>query len=80
MKKRYLAHHFHSERGNFGITNFMWDRLFGTYYPDPKTFPESATTFNLGYTGEEAERYPWVAVLSDLTIRKGAAQERAELR
>ncbi|MDA0652776.1 MAG: sterol desaturase family protein [Proteobacteria bacterium] len=86
MKKRHLAHHFHSERGNFGITNFMWDRLFGTYYPDPKTFPVSATTFNLGYTAEEAERYPWVAELSGLTIANdaaqanGAAQQRADLR
>ena len=80
MKKRHLAHHFHSERGNFGITNFMWDRLFGTYYPDPKNFPESPTTFNLGYTGEEAVRYPWVAELSGLTIGEGAAQEGADLR
>ncbi len=80
LKKRYLAHHFHSERGNFGITNFMWDRLFGTYYPDPKTCPESSTIFNLGYTGQEAERYPWVAELSGLTVGKGAAQERADLR
>ena len=86
MKKRHLAHHFHSERGNFGITNFMWDRLFGTYYSDPKSFPVSATTFNLGYTAEAAERYPWVAELSDLTIANdaadtnGAAQQRADLR
>jgi sterol desaturase/sphingolipid hydroxylase (fatty acid hydroxylase superfamily) len=80
MKKRHLAHHFHSERGNFGITNFIWDRLFGTCYPDSKTFPESPTTFNLGYTGEEAERYPWVAELSGLTIGGGAAQEGADLR
>lgn len=80
MKKRHLAHHFHSERGNYGITNFMWDRLFGTYYPDPKTFPESPTTFNLGYAGEEMERYPWVAQLSGLTIGGGGARERADLR
>lgn len=80
MKKRHLAHHFHSERGNFGITNFLWDRLFCTYYPDPKTFPESPTTFNLGYTGEEAERYPWVAELSGLTLSGSAPRERADLR
>ena len=80
MKKRHLAHHFHSERGNFGITNFLWDRLLGTYYPDPKTFPESPTTFNLGYTDDEARRYPWVAELSGLTIGDGSLQRRAELR
>ena len=80
MKKRHLAHHFHSERGNFGITNFMWDRLFSTYYPDPKNFPESPTTFNLGYTEEEAARYPWVAELSGLNIVGGLAQERIDRR
>lgn len=80
MKKRHLAHHFHSERGNYGITNFMWDRVFGTYYPDPKTFPESPTTFNLGYTGEEAQRYPWVAELSGLPLGGEAPRERADLR
>lgn len=79
MKKRHLAHHFHSERGNFGITNFMWDRLFGTYYPDPKTFPESPTTFNLGYTEEEAERYPWVADLTGLSPSGRGPQVRPDL-
>ena len=80
MKKRHLAQHFHSERGNFGITNFLWDRLLGTYYPDPKTFPESPTTFNLGYTDDEARLYPWVAELSGLTIGDGSLQRRAQLR
>jgi sterol desaturase/sphingolipid hydroxylase (fatty acid hydroxylase superfamily) len=79
MKKRHLAHHFHSEKGNYGITNFMWDRLFGTYYPDPKTFPESPTTFNLGYTEAEAARYPWVAELSGPPADEAAARETARL-
>lgn len=64
IKKAHLAHHFHNEQGNFGITNFFWDRLFGTYYPEPKLRPKSATVFNIGYTEEMAERYPWVARLS----------------
>ncbi len=32
IKQRHLSHHFHNEDGNYGITNYFWDRLFGTYY------------------------------------------------
>ncbi len=79
IKKRHLAHHFHSEKGNFGITNFLWDRLFGTLYKDPKSIPRSRTVFNLGYVEEEALRFPWVANLSgplraEAPARKGAPQ------
>lgn len=64
MKKRHMAHHFHDERGNYGITNYFWDRAFRTFY-DRRDRPEkSATVFNLGYTPEVAKRYPWVARLS----------------
>ncbi len=66
MKKLHLAHHFHSEKGNYGITNFLWDRMLGTYYGQPKRFPRSETVFNLGYTEEQSERYPWVARLSGI--------------
>lgn len=66
LKRHHLAHHFHSERGNFGITSMFWDRIFGTYYGDPKSFPRSETVFNLGYTGPETARFPWVAKLSDI--------------
>jgi sterol desaturase/sphingolipid hydroxylase (fatty acid hydroxylase superfamily) len=64
MKARHMAHHFHDESGNFGITNFFWDRLFGTFYARPDRPQKSATVFNLGYTPEVAERYPHVARLS----------------
>jgi sterol desaturase/sphingolipid hydroxylase (fatty acid hydroxylase superfamily) len=64
MKQRHMAHHFHDETGNFGITNFFWDRLFGTSYEKVSQRRKSATVFNLGYTPEVAERYPWVAKLS----------------
>jgi sterol desaturase/sphingolipid hydroxylase (fatty acid hydroxylase superfamily) len=64
MKARHMAHHFHDERGNFGITNYFWDRLFGTYYERIVKEKKSETVFNLGYTPEVAERYPWVAQLS----------------
>src|SRR5262249_39546922 len=49
IKRLHLAHHFHSERGNFGIVSFLPDRLFGTFYNDARSAPKSATVFNLGY-------------------------------
>lgn len=64
MKQRHMAHHFHDETGNFGITNYLWDRVFGTFYERIERAKKSPTVFNLGYTPEVAERYPWVAELS----------------
>lgn len=64
MKVRHMEHHFHDEDGNFGITNFAWDRLFGTLYARKDRPQKSATVFNLGYTEEQAVRYPRVAQLS----------------
>lgn len=64
MKARHMEHHFHDEDGNFGITNFMWDKLFGTYYQRGERPEKSETVFNLGYTPEAAEQWPWVAKLS----------------
>ena len=32
MKQRHMEHHFFDENGNFGITNYLWDRMLGTYY------------------------------------------------
>jgi sterol desaturase/sphingolipid hydroxylase (fatty acid hydroxylase superfamily) len=71
IKQLHLAHHFHNEQGNYGITSFFWDRLFGTHYGMPKNATKSATVFNLGYTEAMAERYPWVADLSDNTRGDG---------
>ncbi len=64
IKRLHLAHHFHSECGNFGITSFLWDRLLSTYYAKPGLVPRSATVRNLGYDAAEHERYPWVAELT----------------
>jgi sterol desaturase/sphingolipid hydroxylase (fatty acid hydroxylase superfamily) len=64
MKARHMAHHFHDESGNFGITTFFWDKVFRTYYDRPERPVKSLTVFNLGYTPEVAERWPWVARLS----------------
>lgn len=64
IKKLHLAHHFHDERGNYGITNYALDRLLRTYYQGPRSKARSATVFNLGYTEDEARLYPWVARLT----------------
>jgi sterol desaturase/sphingolipid hydroxylase (fatty acid hydroxylase superfamily) len=64
MKRRHMAHHFHDERGNFGITSFWPDRLFGTLYEREERPSKSKTVFNLGYTEDVALRFPWVARLS----------------
>jgi len=64
MKQRHMAHHFHDETGNFGITNFFWDRLFRTSYARVSERKKSPTVFNLGYTPEVALKYPKVAALS----------------
>jgi sterol desaturase/sphingolipid hydroxylase (fatty acid hydroxylase superfamily) len=29
MKHRNMEHHYFDESGNFGITNYVWDRIFG---------------------------------------------------
>src|SRR3546814_3681823 len=47
MKARHMAHHFHDEKGNYGITNFFWDRLFGTFYERHERKEKSPTVFNL---------------------------------
>ncbi|MCB1969824.1 MAG: sterol desaturase family protein [Geminicoccaceae bacterium] len=64
IKRRHLAHHFHSEHGNFGITQNMFDHVFGTFYAQPKDVPRSDTVHNLGYAGPLRDKYPWVAELS----------------
>ena len=72
IKRQHLAHHFHSEKGNFGITSYFCDRLFGIYYDRSKDMPRSATVFNIGYTADEASRYPWVERLSNGIRRDGS--------
>ena len=54
-------HHFHDEVGNYGITSFGVDRLLGTYYGSARDRHRSPHVFNLGYTVQEADRFPWVA-------------------
>lgn len=63
IKRLHLMHHFHNEKGNYGITNFFWDRLLGTCYERNHEIACSETVSNLGYTDQERRRYPWVAEL-----------------
>jgi sterol desaturase/sphingolipid hydroxylase (fatty acid hydroxylase superfamily) len=64
IKKRHLAHHFHNEHGNYGITSNIWDRVFKTIYDQPRAVPRSPTAHNLGYDGAARRRFPWVGKLS----------------
>jgi sterol desaturase/sphingolipid hydroxylase (fatty acid hydroxylase superfamily) len=64
IKKHHMAHHFHNETGNFGITSTFIDHLVGTYYEDREDRPRSMHTYDLGYDDAEALRYPWVAARS----------------
>jgi sterol desaturase/sphingolipid hydroxylase (fatty acid hydroxylase superfamily) len=77
MKRRHMAHHFHDENGNYGITTFFWDKLFGTWYDRPERPEKSPTVFNLGYTPEVAEQYPYVAELSG-GVATGHPRERVK--
>jgi len=64
LKKLHMAHHFHNETGNFGITNFLCDWIFGTIYKKNNEKPRSETVFNLGYDESIAIKYPYVAELT----------------
>ena len=78
IKRRHVAHHFHNENGNHGISEFFWDRVFGTFYDEAKDIERTQTARNLGYTSEMAEKYPWVKELTDAdTHRTGAKRARA---
>ncbi len=65
IKRLHLLHHFHNENGNYGITNYFWDKVTGTFYGQSGDIPSSETVFNLGYSEKESLRYPWVAQLSE---------------
>tara|TARA_B100001939_G_scaffold347117_1_gene367763 strand:- start:949 stop:1761 length:813 start_codon:yes stop_codon:yes gene_type:complete len=64
IKKLHVMHHFQNEKVNYGIMSFWLDKLFGTYQDNPAELEKSPTVFDLGYTAEMAEKYPWVARMS----------------
>ena len=66
---RVLQVHFHSENGNYGIVTDELDRVLGTEYEVGTGMGPSPTVRNLGYTSEEAKKYPWVAELDQAQSR-----------
>lgn len=76
MKQRHNEHHYFDEDGNYGITNYAWDRILGTYYEKKDRPTRSPTVFNLGYTEDVAVHYPWVKMLSG-GIASGHPRRRA---
>nr|WP_230292109.1 sterol desaturase family protein [Croceicoccus sp. Ery5] len=64
MKQRHVEHHYFDEDGNYGITNYFWDRVLGTYYEKKDRPKRSATVFNLGYDEAVAAKWPYVKDLS----------------
>ncbi|MDE2302317.1 MAG: sterol desaturase family protein [Sphingomonadales bacterium] len=76
QKQRHNEHHYFDEDGNFGITNYFFDRVFGTFYEKKERPTRSETVFNLGYTEEVAARWPRVKQLSG-GIASGHPRRRA---
>jgi sterol desaturase/sphingolipid hydroxylase (fatty acid hydroxylase superfamily) len=79
MKQRHIEHHYFDEDGNYGITNYVWDRILGTFYEKKDRPDRSPTVFNLGYTEDVASDYPWVKKLSG-GIATGHPRRRAVAR
>jgi sterol desaturase/sphingolipid hydroxylase (fatty acid hydroxylase superfamily) len=59
-RQEHSLHHYVDENRNYGITTAIADRLFGTRIGDKKELKRSPTARNLGYTGEFADRYPYL--------------------
>ncbi|KPF80410.1 fatty acid hydroxylase [alpha proteobacterium AAP81b] len=78
MKARHMAHHFHDETGNFGITSFVMDRALGTFYARAERPNKSPSVFNLGYSEEVARTYPYVKELSGGIIATGHPRKRQD--
>jgi sterol desaturase/sphingolipid hydroxylase (fatty acid hydroxylase superfamily) len=76
QKARHIEHHYFDEDGNYGITNYVFDRMLGTYYEKKERPTRSPTVFNLGYNEEIAVHYPWVKELSG-GIASGHPRRRA---
>ena len=69
LRKSHMLHHFHNEKGNFGVTSPVFDLVFGTYYGSPTAMERCPTVRNLGYPEEEARRFPFVANIEDARTR-----------
>ncbi len=76
QKARHNEHHYFDEDGNYGITNYAWDRILRTYYEKKDRPNRSPTVFNLGYDEDVAKVHPWVKELSG-GIASGHPRRRA---
>ena len=47
LRRAHMLHHFHNEKGNFGVTSPVFDFVFGTYYGGPAEIERSPTVKNL---------------------------------
>jgi sterol desaturase/sphingolipid hydroxylase (fatty acid hydroxylase superfamily) len=75
MKRLHLLHHFHNEKGNYGIIGFWPDRLFGTFYREVGAdWPKSPDARTLGYHGEVARRFPYVDRLTAASTQERSAR------
>jgi sterol desaturase/sphingolipid hydroxylase (fatty acid hydroxylase superfamily) len=61
IRHLHMLHHYHNEKGNFGVTSPIADLIVGTYYSDATKVERCPTVRNLGYTPEEAKRRPWAS-------------------
>jgi sterol desaturase/sphingolipid hydroxylase (fatty acid hydroxylase superfamily) len=73
IRTNHILHHFHAESGNYGITNNLSDRLFGTRYSEKSLPPRSPTVRNLGYNAEMRRAFPWIAHIEARADRDMAA-------
>ncbi|MBS1061561.1 sterol desaturase family protein [Gluconobacter wancherniae] len=78
IKQLHVLHHFHDENGNYGITNYVPDRIFGSFYREARDRIRSRHVFNLGYDLEEARRFPWVMKITGSPPRDKPAGARPE--
>ena len=78
IRTSHVLHHFHAEGGNYGITNNLSDRVFGTRYDEKSLPPRSPTVRNLGYDDEMRRAFPWIAEIE--AEANGAFQGEAGLK
>jgi hypothetical protein len=75
IRTNHVLHHFHSETGNYGITNNLSDVLFGTRYGERSLPQRSPTVRNLGYDDEMRRAFPWIAEI-EASAKVGTARLR----
>jgi hypothetical protein len=57
---------------NFGVAFSLWDRVFGTYRPEPRDGHASMTVGLVEFRDAKYQTLPWMLVLPFLAGRAGA--------